>query len=109
MLKEASSTEVAFALLTQPSRLRISTLPEFRSDFLAYSSFGLRKLKQIFQFEEFFGQKINFDVFDHDTTNGDDFLGRKSFDMVRTNDGVFCSFTANENNASLKATTTVIC
>ena len=36
-----------------------------------------------FQFEECFGQKIEFEVFDHDTGNGDDFLGRVTVTMVR--------------------------
>ncbi len=32
--------------------------------------------------EEYSGQSINFEVFDHDKTNEDDFLGRTSISMV---------------------------
>ncbi len=36
----------------------------------------------LIQMEEYSGQTINFEVFDHDKTNEDDFLGRASIAMV---------------------------
>ena len=35
-----------------------------------------------FQIEDYFGQSINFEVFDHDKTNEDDYLGKTSISLV---------------------------
>jgi len=35
-----------------------------------------------FQIEDYFGQNIGFDIYDHDRTNGDDFMGKVNLSLV---------------------------